>query len=104
MKEYSTKQIRNVVLLSHAGAGKTSLSETVLFAAGAINRIGKVEAGTTVSDFEPEEVKRKISLGLSLLPCEWKGNKINLLDPPGYNDLVDVVVGAVTFDEIEFQY
>ncbi len=99
MKEYSTKQIRNVVLLSHAGAGKTSLSETVLFAAGAINRIGKVEAGTTVSDFEPEEIKRKISLGLSLLPCEWKGNKINLLDPPGYNDFVGELKSAIRVSE-----
>ncbi len=95
MKEYSTKQIRNVVLLSHGGAGKTSLSEAALFASGAVNRLGKVEAGTTVSDFEPEEVKRKISISLSLLPCEWKGFKINLVDVPGYTDFAGELRSAL---------
>src|SRR4030042_5170252 len=92
MHNYSTEQIRNVVLLSHCGAGKTSLSEAMLFASGAIPRIGKVDEGTTCSDYDPEEVKRKISINLSLLPCPWKDNKINLLDTPGYADFIGGVM------------
>ncbi|NQT48757.1 MAG: elongation factor G, partial [Chloroflexi bacterium] len=88
MQSYSTEQIRNVVLLSHGGAGKTSLSEAMLFASGAIPRLGKVDEGTTTSDYDPDEIKRKISINLSLMHCEWQGNKINLLDAPGYADFV----------------
>ena len=88
MKEYSPTEIRNIALISHGGAGKTSLSEAMLFRAGAINRLGRVEEGTTTSDFDPDEIKRKISVNLSLLPMEWKGTKINLLDTPGYADFV----------------
>ena len=80
MKEYKTEQIRNVVLLGHGGTGKTSLAEAALFASGAINRLGKVDDGSTTSDFEPDEVKRKISINLALLPCEWAGHKINQID------------------------
>ncbi|MEX2158325.1 MAG: elongation factor G [Dehalococcoidia bacterium] len=86
MKEYQTEKIRNVVVLGHGGTGKTSLSEAALFAASAINRLGRVDEGTTTSDYEDDEKKRQISIGLSLLPCEWKGHKINLIDTPGYAD------------------
>lgn len=86
MKEYQPEQIRNVVVLGHGGTGKTSLSEAALFAAGAINRLGRVDEGTTTSDYEDDEKKRQISIGLSLLPLEWKGHKINLIDTPGYAD------------------
>ncbi len=86
MKEYGMEQLRNVVLLSHSGAGKTSLAEAMLYNTGATTRIGKVEEGTTVSDYDPEEIKRKISLNLTLIPCEWRECKINLLDTPGYLD------------------
>ncbi|MBI4287631.1 MAG: elongation factor G [Chloroflexi bacterium] len=102
MPSYGTKQIRNVVLLSHSGAGKTSLSESLLFSCGAISRLGRVEEGTTASDFDPDEIKRKISINLSLIPCPWKDNKVNLIDTPGYADFVGealaglrVVEGAV---------
>jgi len=91
MKSYKAPQIRNVVLLSHGGAGKTSLSEAILFNSGAINRLGKVEDGNTTSDYDPDEIKRKISISLSLLPCEWKDTKINLIDTPGYADFVGEV-------------
>ncbi|MBF8265595.1 MAG: translation elongation factor G-related protein, partial [Dehalococcoidia bacterium] len=77
MQSYDTKQIRNVILLSHSGAGKTSLSEAALFSTGAISRLGRVDEGTTTSDFDPDEIKRKISISLSLLPCPVKDAKIN---------------------------
>jgi elongation factor G len=95
MKEYRTDDIRNVVLLGHGSAGKTSLAEAVLFQTRAINRMGKVEDGTTVADFDEEETRRHISLSLSLVPCEWKNTKINLLDTPGYSDFVGEVISAV---------
>ena len=88
MKEYDTRSIRNVALIAHGGTGKTSLAEAMLFEAGAINRLGRVEEGTTTSDFDPDELKRKISVNLSVLPCEWKDVKINIIDTPGYADFV----------------
>ena len=99
MKQYKLENIRNLVLLSHSGAGKTSLSEAILFSAKAINRLGKVDDGTTTSDYDPTEVKRKISINLSLLPCEWKGTKINLIDTPGYSDFVGEVKSAIRVSE-----
>jgi elongation factor G len=95
MHQYTPDNIRNVVLLSHSGAGKTSLSEAMLYNTGAITRLGKVEQGNTTSDYDPDEVKRKISLYLSLLPCEWQGMKINLMDAPGYPDFVGEVKAGI---------
>jgi elongation factor G len=95
MKEYKTDQIRNVVLLGHGSAGKTSLAEAMLFHSGAVNRLGKVEEGTTVADFDEEEIRRRISLSLSLVPCEWKQHKINVLDTPGYTDFVGEAASAL---------
>ncbi|MBI4571312.1 MAG: elongation factor G, partial [Chloroflexi bacterium] len=86
MKEYQTERIRNVVLLGHGGTGKTTLSEAALFDSGAINRLGRVDDGNTTSDYDPDEIKRQISISLSLLPCEWSDHKINLIDTPGYAD------------------
>jgi elongation factor G len=91
MKEYGTERIRNVVLLGHSGTGKTSLSEAALFATGAINRLGRVDDGNTTSDYDPDEVKRQISISLSLVPCEWSDHKINLIDTPGYADFLGEV-------------
>jgi elongation factor G len=91
MKEYSTDQIRNVVLLGHGGTGKTSLAEAALFLSGGASRLGKVDDGTTTSDFDPDEVKRKISLSLALVPVEWSGHKINIVDTPGYADFAGEV-------------
>jgi len=95
MKEYSTEQIRNIALLSHGSAGKTSLAEAMLFDTGALTRLGKVDEGTTVSDYDEEEIRRHISLSTSIVPCEWNGHKINALDTPGYLDFVGEVKGAV---------
>ncbi len=99
MAQTEDRGIRNVVLLSHGGAGKTSLAEAALFAAGAINRMGRVDEGNTISDYDPDEIKRKISLSLALLPCQWRGTKINLLDTPGYLDFVGEVKAAIRVAE-----
>lgn len=92
---YSTGKLRNVVFLGHGSSGKTSLAEAMLFNTGAINRMGKVEEGTTVSDFDDEEMRRRISLNLTLVPCEWDQHKINVLDTPGYLDFVGEVISAI---------
>ncbi|HEX2272973.1 MAG TPA: GTP-binding protein [Acidimicrobiales bacterium] len=88
MKSFPPARIRNVALVGHGGAGKTSLAEALLFSAGAISRQGRVEDGNTTTDFDPEEVKRGISLSLALAPFERDGYKINLLDAPGYADFI----------------
>jgi elongation factor G len=99
MQQYGLENIRNLVLLSHSGAGKTSLSEAVLFDTGAINRLGRVDDGTTTSDYDPDEIKRKISINLTLLPCQWKETKINIIDTPGYSDFVGEVGAAIRVGE-----
>ncbi|HHV99567.1 MAG TPA: elongation factor G [Clostridiaceae bacterium] len=88
MKDYNSGKLRNVCLMSHGGAGKTTLAEAMLFNAGAIDRLGKVTDGTTTSDYDPEEIKRKISISTAIAPCEWKDYKINIIDTPGYFDFV----------------
>jgi len=99
MQQYGLENIRNVVLLSHCGAGKTSVSEAILFTAKAISRLGKVDEGTATSDYDPDEIKRKISVNLSLLPCEWRNTKINLIDTPGYADFVGEVKAGMRVSE-----
>ncbi len=86
MNNYKTEDIRNLCILGHNGSGKTSLAEAMLFASGALNRVGKVTDGNTVSDFDPEEIKRGISIYSSVLPVEWKTKKINVIDAPGFFD------------------
>ncbi len=88
-------KIRNVAILGHAGAGKTSLAEAFLFNTKAVNRLGNVQDGNTVSDYEPEETKRSSSIQTSLLPCIADGYKINVLDTPGYDDFVSEVIAAL---------
>ncbi len=95
MAKYTIEQLRNVALLGHGSSGKTSLSEAMLYDSGAINRMGRVEDGTTVSDWDPEERQRKLSVNTSILPCEWQGYKLNVLDTPGYMDFIGEVVSAV---------
>jgi elongation factor G len=84
----SPKQIRNVALIGHGGSGKTTLTEALLHLSGAVTRQGRVEDGTTVSDFEPEEIKRHMSVSLALAPLEWEGYKVNLIDTPGFADFI----------------
>lgn len=95
MKDYSPDRIRNVALAGHGGTGKTSLAEALLFAAGATTRVGKVEDGSTVSDWDPDEQKRGFSLNVSVLPLEWKDHKVNLVDSPGYMDFMGEVKCAL---------
>jgi elongation factor G len=94
MKDYKTESIRNIVLMGHGGSGKTSLGEAMLFNSGATSRMGTANDGTTVSDFDEEEIRRHISLMTSLLPVEWAGYKLNVLDTPGYTDFAGEVKGA----------
>jgi elongation factor G len=114
MKVYDAPSIRNVALVGHGGSGKTSLAAAMLFDAGAVNRLGSVDDGTTVTDFDPDEVERKISLQSALAFAEWKKSKINLIDTPGYAnflpearaglrvvDAAVVVVDAVSGVEVQ---
>ena len=101
VKTYEAKDIRNVLLVGHGGSGKTTLLEAMLFASGATTRIGAVEDGNTVSDFEPEEIKKGISVSLGMAPIEWNGVKINVLDAPGYADFIgDVRSGIRAADAV----
>ncbi|MGH2369275.1 MAG: GTP-binding protein [Chloroflexota bacterium] len=95
MKVYAPEAIRNVGLFSHMGNGKTSLAEAFLFTAGAINRMGQVEEGTTTSDYDPDEQRRGMSANLTVLPLEWRDQKLNVVDTPGYVDFVGEVAATM---------
>lgn len=95
MKTYKCKDIRNIALCGHGGSGKTSLLEALLFKSGGIDRMGKVSDGTTVSDYDPDEIKRKISLNTTLTYTEWKNVKINFIDTPGQFDFVGGAIEGI---------
>ncbi len=95
MKDYSASQIRNIAIVGHGGDGKTMLTEAMLFNAGAIDRIGKVEDGSTVCDYDPEEIKRQISISAAVAPFEYSGYKVNVIDAPGFFDFVGEMVQAM---------
>jgi elongation factor G len=95
VKSYSTENIRNVVLVGHGGAGKTSVAEALLFRSGAITRMGKTTEGNTTTDFDEEEIRRGISISTALAPIEWEGVKINVLDAPGYADFTGEMRAAM---------
>lgn len=94
MKQYTPDKIRNVAIVGHGGSGKTMLVEHLLYTAGATDRVGAVEAGNTQSDFDPLEIRRKISVSASVVPLEWHGHKINLIDVPGYPDFIGDLHGV----------
>ena len=94
MTTYSPDKIRNVAIVGHGGAGKTTLVEQLLFASKSVDRLGSVDQGNSHGDFDPIEVKRKISLGISVFPIEWKGHKINLIDVPGFPDFIGDLHGV----------
>jgi len=100
VKTFPPARIRNVALVGHGGTGKTTLAEALLSEAGAINRRGRVEDGTTTTDFDPEEIKRGISVSLSLAPFEFQGHKVNLIDTPGYADFVGDVAAALSIADL----
>lgn len=95
MKDYKTNKLRNVGIIGHNGCGKTTLTEALLYYTKATDRFGKVEDGTTVSDYDIEEKKRKISVSTSIAPCEWENIKINLVDIPGYFDFVGEMISGL---------
>ncbi|MBC3797198.1 elongation factor G [Acetobacterium tundrae] len=95
MKTYPTRSIRNILILGHGGSGKTTLTEALAFNAGAIDRIGRIDEGNTLSDFDPEEKKRKFSISSAIIPLEFGGHKINLIDVPGYFDFIGDAYAAL---------
>src|SRR5574341_2216545 len=99
MKVYDALNIRNVAIVGHGGSGKTSLASAMLFDAGAVNRLGRVDDGTTVTDFDPDEIERKISLLAALAFAEWKKTKINLIDAPGYANFLSEARAALRVTE-----
>ena len=99
MKKYVTDKIRNLALVGHSGSGKTSLTEAMLFQTGVTNRLGKIEDGNTVSDFSEEEIKRGSSIHTSIVPIEWDGMKVNLIDTPGYFDFQGEVFSSLRASE-----
>ncbi len=95
LRRFAVEKVRNVALIAHGGAGKTSLAEAMLFNAGATDRLGRVDDGNTVMDHDPEEIRRKVSISMGIAPLEWKDHKFNLLDTPGYFDFVGEVKAAL---------
>lgn len=88
MGKYDTAKLRNLGIVAHGGAGKTSLTEAILYTAGMIDRLGRVDDGTSTMDFEPEEIKRKITISSSLDHCEWNGHSLHIVDTPGYGNFI----------------
>ncbi|MHB8061391.1 MAG: elongation factor G [Ruminiclostridium sp.] len=95
MKDYAVQKLRNICLLAHGNGGKTTLAEAMLFNTGVLDRFGKVVDGTTTTDYDPEETKRKISISTAMAPCEWLDHKINVIDTPGYFDFVGEVMQGI---------
>ena len=98
MKVYATEDIRNVVLVGHGSVGKTTFAEAALYESGAITRLGSIQDQNTVSDYDEDEHKRKFSLNTSIVPVEWEGRKINLVDTPGYADFIGDALGIDAID------
>ncbi len=88
MKVFDSENIRNIALMGHGDSGKTSLASALLYSAGAVNRLGRVEEGTTVTDFDEDEIERGITISTGLARLEWKGTKVNVLDTPGYRTFI----------------
>ncbi|HVN49422.1 MAG TPA: elongation factor G [Bacteroidota bacterium] len=99
-KDYTVDKIRTIAVIGHGGSGKTSLTESLMFVSGASNRMGRVEDGSTISDYHPDEIERKISINTALTNTDWRGTKINILDTPGYSDFTGEVICALRVADI----
>jgi elongation factor G len=99
MKDYNSDKIRNICLMSHGGAGKTTLAEAILYNTEILERCGKVNDGNTTTDYDPEEIRRKISINTAIAPCEWKDHKLNIVDTPGYFDFVGEVIQGIRISD-----
>src|SRR5260221_12196994 len=95
MNVYPAEQIRNVALIAHGGSGKTSLVDVALYDTGAVTRIGRADEGSSISDSDPDEIKRRMSINLTVVPGEWENSQITFLDKPGYADFVGEVLAGV---------
>src|SRR5437660_2988637 len=95
MVKYKVEDIRNIALVGHGASGKTTLADALLFKAGAVDRKGSVEDGTSVSDYDDEEKRRKFSIDTSILHYEHKGHQVHLLDTPGYSDFIGAALEAL---------
>lgn len=100
MRSYSSNEIRNVAILGHSGCGKTTIAEAVLHVSGVTKRFGRIEEGNTISDYDSEEIKRKVSINMSVIPVEWLDNKINFFDTPGYFDFVGEVKQSLSVADL----
>ena len=99
MKSYSTEKIRNLALVGHSASGKTSVCEALLYKTGNLKRLGKIEDGNTVTDFDKEEISRGVSISTAIAPVEWRDFKINLIDTPGYFDFSGEVYSSLRASE-----
>ena len=95
MKEYAMKRLRNLMFIGASGAGKTTVAEQIYFLSGATTRIGKIDEGNTQMDFDPEEIAKKMSLGLAIGFANWNDHRINILDAPGYPDFIGDSIAAL---------
>jgi elongation factor G len=95
VKNYGTDTLRNISIIGHGGSGKTTLTESMLFYSGAIQRIGRVEEGTTTTDYDSDEIKKQITINAAMAPVEWKDCRLNFIDTPGYFDFVGEVIGSL---------
>ncbi|HEY6953188.1 MAG TPA: elongation factor G [Bacteroidota bacterium] len=99
-KDYPVEKIRNIALIGHGGSGKTMIAELMLFNSGMVNRVGKIDEGSTVSDYHADEIERRISINSSLMHCDWQGTKINILDTPGYSDFTGDVISSLRVSDL----
>jgi len=99
MNKYKTEDLRNISIVGSGSTGKTQLAEAILFSAKATDRLGKVDSGNTICDYNPDEIERKISINSAIAFCEWKDKKINIIDTPGYTDFVGEVIAAISVVE-----
>ncbi|MDZ4383015.1 MAG: GTP-binding protein, partial [Thermodesulfovibrionia bacterium] len=99
MVNFDVEKIRDIAVIAHGGAGKTSLVEAMLFNSKATDRFGSVDSGNTITDYEPEEIERKISISSTMAFCDWKGFRFNIIDTPGYINFIEDTKGCLSISD-----